>query len=172
MQNLIVNVLPVFMRNGFFMNVTFINPGIDYMIGSIMETQTDNDTGVWSDPLYHFYPQLNKNQAKKLSFAERKKYIENVMREIYIDQELVINNKITDYKRHWGKHKEQIENALSEAFEAECKSLFNDLRCYISINPIEPRFLKEQYFEVFYFGSIINVGVCETVSSQPHLFSL
>ncbi len=38
------------------MEVTFINPGVDCMIQSIMRFQTEGETGFWSEPLYHFYP--------------------------------------------------------------------------------------------------------------------
>lgn len=33
------------------------------------------------------------------------------------------------------------------------RKLFNDLRCNVSMNPIEPRFLKERCFDIFYLNS-------------------
>ena len=42
------------------MEITFINPGIDYMIQRIMDFQTEAESAFWSEPLYHFYPQLDK----------------------------------------------------------------------------------------------------------------
>ena len=42
------------------MEVTFINPGVDYMIQSIMHFQAEGEAEFWSEPLYHFYPQLDK----------------------------------------------------------------------------------------------------------------
>ena len=36
------------------MEVTFINPGVDYMIQSIMHFQTEGEAEFWSEPLYHF----------------------------------------------------------------------------------------------------------------------
>ena len=41
------------------MEVTFINPGVDYMIQSIMHFQAEGEAEFWSEPLYHFYPQLD-----------------------------------------------------------------------------------------------------------------
>lgn len=35
------------------MEVTFINPGVDYMIQSIMHFQTEGEAEFWSEPLYH-----------------------------------------------------------------------------------------------------------------------
>lgn len=94
-----------------------------------MAFQKDNEKDFWADMLYYFYPQLNKDYAQKLNFTERKKYIERVLRETYRDQEGIINNKIYDNSKHWEKHKKQVEAAMSEAFELDCKSLFNGLRC-------------------------------------------
>ena len=42
---------------------------------------------------------------------------------------------------------------LSEAFSIDCTGLFNDLRCNLSMNPIEPRFLKEHCYDTFYLNS-------------------
>lgn len=135
------------------MNLRFINPGIDYMIKSIMDFQTDDVTAFWSDSLYNFYPQLDKDHAQKIGYSERKKYIEEVMRAKYMDLENSINDKIIDYSKYWEKNKEQILNALSEAFEIDCSALFDEIDCNISMNPISPRFLQEKYFEVFYLNS-------------------
>ena len=54
------------------MEVTFINPGVDYMIQSIMHFQAEGEAEFWSEPLYHFYPQLDKAYAISLPVAERK----------------------------------------------------------------------------------------------------
>ena len=40
------------------MEVTFINPGVDYMIQSIMHFQTEGEAEFWSEPLYYFYRSL------------------------------------------------------------------------------------------------------------------
>lgn len=69
------------------MNVEFKNPGIDYMIERILDFQTETESVFWSEPLYHFYPQLDKVYAASLSFAERKSYIERTMRAVYMELE-------------------------------------------------------------------------------------
>jgi len=135
------------------MDIKFIKPDVDYMVQSIMAFQTEKETEFWTEPLYHFYPMLKKKHAQSLPFEERKKYIETVMREIYADLEETLSQKQAAYTKHWEKHKAQIVWALSEAFDIDCETLFNDLRCYISMNPISPRFLQERYFEVFYLNS-------------------
>jgi hypothetical protein len=135
------------------MEVTFVNPGVDYMIRNIMEFQTDETTAFWREPLYHFYPQLDKNYAESLRIGERKEYIERVLRSVYDDLENMINEKVDCYSQYWKTCKEQINDALSDAFEVDCSNLFNDLRVNVSMNFVEPRFLREHSFDIFYLNS-------------------
>lgn len=135
------------------MELKFTNPGIDYMINSIIEFQKDDQTPFWSDSLYYFYKGLDKEYAKTLEFQDRKNYIEKVLRETYEELEETINNKIVVYSKHWETHKPKIEAALSDAFKVDCKALFNDMVCKVSMNPVSPRFLQENSFEVFYLNS-------------------
>lgn len=148
------------------MEVTFVNPDVDYMIQRILAFQTEDESAFWSEPLYHFYPQLDKAYATSLPFPERKEYIERIMRAVYVELEDTINEKAALYSRHWSVYKEQITAALSDAFGIDCTSLFNDIRCNVSMNPIEPRFLKEQYYDTFYLNSergAIGEGIHEIV---------
>lgn len=135
------------------MEIAFVNPGADYMIESILEFQTDAETAFWSDPLFHFYPQLDRAYAKNLSFADRKAYMERILREAYVELESTINEKVDLYAGYWAKCKEQITAALSDAFAVDCAKMFQDLRCNVSMNTIGPRFLRERYFDVFYLNS-------------------
>lgn len=148
------------------MNLTFYNPGLDAMIQSIMEFQTKDETAFWSDSLYYFYPQLDKEYARGITFDRRKEYIGKALREQYVHLESEINQKKELYAAHWAKNKKQIEAALSEAFEIDCSLLFNEMRCDISMNPVSPRFLEEERFEVFYLNSergAIGVAIHEII---------
>lgn len=148
------------------MNIEFINPGVDYMIDRIMDFQTESVSAFWSGTLYYFYPQLDKTYAASLSFTKRKEYIAQTMREVYKELEDTINEKVELYSRHWEICKDQITAALSEAFGVDCTKEFNDLRCNISLNPIEPRFLKERSFDLFYLNSekgAIGEGIHEII---------
>lgn len=135
------------------MEVTFRNPGVDCMLRQIMEFQTEGESAFWSEPLYHFYPQLDRAHAMGLPFEKRKEYIESVLRAVYAELEPTINEKAALYAAHWAACKKQITAALSAAFELDCTGLFNDLRCNVSMNPISPRFLQQRCFEVFYLNS-------------------
>lgn len=135
------------------MELTVLNPGFEYMIEGIMAFQTEDTSAFWSEPLYHIYPQLDKKYADSLSFPDRKKYMEEVLKNIYVDLESTLNEKVTRYSKHWEECRDQITGALSEAFDLDCSGLFNDMQCNISMNPIEPRFLEERTFDVFYQNS-------------------
>ena len=135
------------------MEVTFVNPGVEYMVRSILAFQSEEESGFWSGPLYHLYPQLDRSYAAALSFPERKAYIEQTMRSAYVDLEDTINEKVVAYSCRWNACKEQITAALTEAFGVDCASLFNDIGCNVSMNPVGPRFLKECCYDTFYLNS-------------------
>lgn len=48
------------------MEITFVNPGVDYMIQSIMHFHAEGEAEFWSEPLYHFYPQLDKAYGRSI----------------------------------------------------------------------------------------------------------
>ena len=75
------------------MDIEFVNPGVDYMIQRIMDFQTKAESAFWSEPLYRFYPQLDKAYAISLPFSERNEYIERTMRAVYAKLEDTINEK-------------------------------------------------------------------------------
>ncbi len=135
------------------MNVTFVNPGVDDMVEKIMGFQTEEMSAFWSEPLYHFYPQLDKGYAAALPFPQRKAYIERIMRAIYQEKEPELREKTARYAAHWAACKAQITAAMSDAFQMDGEQLFNDLRCNVSLNPIAPRFLREHCFDIFYLNS-------------------
>ena len=136
-----------------FMELQVFNPGFEYMIEKIIGFQTEEATPFWSEPLYHFYPQLDREYASSLILTDRKAYFEQTLRTVYIEQESIINDKVYLYSKHWEACKTQITAALSDAFEIDCASLFNYMKCNISMNPIEPRYLKEHSFDIFYLNS-------------------
>ena len=118
-----------------------------------MAFQTADASAFWSEPLFHFYPQLDRAHADTLSFDDRKRYIEQILREVYAEQENVIQEKAILYARHWENCRPQITCALSDAFDCDCAALFNDMKCNVSMNPIEPRFLQTHSFDIFYLNS-------------------
>lgn len=135
------------------MKVKCINPGFEYMIDIIMEFQTPEWTNFWSEPLYYHFKELDKEYAQALSLDYKKAYIKEVLFQVYRNVEKELEEKVILYQNYWDAHSLQIEEALSDAFDVDCKGLFNDMICRISLNPIEPRFLKEHSFDIFYKNS-------------------
>ena len=133
------------------MQVHFSNPGVDVMLKHMMDFQDASD--FWSEPLYHFYPQLDRVYAMSLPFAERKGYLTEMLRAIYPDLKPDIDRKVIQYSEYWEKCRPQITAALSDAFSCDCGLLFGDIHGYVSMGPIEPRFLREHTFDLFYLNS-------------------
>lgn len=135
------------------MNIQFKNPGYEYSIQSILEFQKEDTTSFWNDSLFHFYQELDHDYLVSLSLQQRKEYLSTKFHDIYIVNEPLLNEKIEGYQAHWNHYNEQITRAFSDAFDMDCSSLFNDLVCNISLNPVSPRYLKEHIFDVFYLNS-------------------
>lgn len=136
------------------MNLTFRNPGFDHSIDSILLFQTDDQTPYWSDALLYFYPQIDKAELAKRDLAGRRQYIYDRLSGVYhTELKRELDQKVADYTAHFANHKEQIEDALSEAFDMDTRSVFNDLVGNITLNPVGPRFLKARSFDIFYKNS-------------------
>lgn len=135
------------------MYVTVVNPGFEYMIDGILQFQTEETTEFWSEPLYHFYPQLDKTYAAALPFDQKKQYFFDTLQKIYHQEEKTINKKVNLYQSYWQECEPQITAALSEAFSVDCSKLFDEMRCNVSLNPIEPRYLDTNSFDIFYLNS-------------------
>ena len=131
------------------MNIKWINPGFQYMLDSIMEFQQDDTSSFWKDSLFYFFKDLNKEYA----YSQRKEYLSSKLFEVYLANEQLLQEKILAYGKHWEANREDITQALSDAFEIDCAERFNDLVCNISLNPISPRYLKKHSFDVFYLNS-------------------
>jgi hypothetical protein len=84
---------------------------------------------------------------------ERIVYIEGIFRSVYVDLKTIIDEKVIEFSQHWKTCKKQINDALSDAFKVDCGNLFNDLRCNVSMNFVEPRYLREHSFDIFYLNS-------------------
>ena len=135
------------------MKVTYKNPGFQHSINSILLFQTDEQTPYWSDVLFFFYPQLSREEFVKCKPDRLAEYISDELACVYQEIFPEIEEKTIRYNEHFLECENQINDALSEAFELDTRILFNDLIGYVGMNPICPRFLREHYFDVFYKNS-------------------
>ena len=134
------------------MNVTFRNVGFEYSIESILLFQTEDTNSYWSDSLYYFYPEINQN-IQALQEREKEDYLRATLQKVWDRVLPEIEAKECRYHEHFQKYRNQIEDALSDAFELDSRTMFNELLANITLNPICPRFLREEKFDLFYMNS-------------------
>lgn len=135
------------------MRVNFKNPGFEHSIDSIMLFQEEGMTPFWTDALYYFYPEINKAKIDSLPAEEKKEHLIKELKNVWNTLKEELDNKVVLYNEHFEKYHEQIEDALSEAFEIDTRAIFNDLVGNICLNPVGPRFLEERYFDIFHKNS-------------------
>jgi hypothetical protein len=133
------------------MDLTYKYPGIEYSVNSIMLFENDP----WIDSIFHFYPQIDKAKFDCLSSSCKTKYLHDVLQE-HCNKDGAVNEidkKLIKYNDHWKLHKNQIEAALSDAFQCGVTDILNDMVGNVTFNPICPRFLNIKTFDVFYLNS-------------------
>ena len=135
------------------MFVTYHNPGFDHSIDSIMLFQQSDSTPCRSDALSYFYPQIDTKKLRGLAPEQRKAYLEAALESVWNELADELDSKTEAYNARFVIYHEQIEDALSEAFETDTRAICNDLTGNITLNPVCPRFLKARYFDVFYKSS-------------------
>lgn len=135
------------------MHIEFSNPGFEHSIESMLLFQTDGETAYWTDSIYYFYPNLDKSHIDSLNSAGKREYITAQLRKTYDSLQDTWAEKLDAYNLHWKKHRIQVNDALSDAFGVDAHSLFNDLKGYITLNPVCPRFLRERCIDMFHLNS-------------------
>lgn len=135
------------------MHIEFSNPGFEHSIESILLFQTDGESAYWTDSIYYFYPTLDKSRIDSLNPDGKREYITAELRKTYDSLQDIWFEKLDAYNTHWKNHRAQINDALSDAFALDAHVLFNDLKGYITLNPVCPRFLRERCIDVFHLNS-------------------
>lgn len=135
------------------MKVIYKYPGVKYSIDSILEFQSEEQSDFWSEPLFYFFSQIDRELFKSFDFNQRMNYLSEFFNKFAIENESIINEKINKYNERWNKYQLQIIDALEEAFEIKLDDKFNDMKGYISFNPISPRYLNNNSFDIFYLNS-------------------
>ncbi|MCL2854093.1 MAG: hypothetical protein FWE21_00580 [Defluviitaleaceae bacterium] len=137
------------------MDCKFVYPGPEYSVNSIM--LFENHT--WMDSIFHFYPQVDKAKFTLLPTYDKKGYLrdmctdmlQKLCREGEVEREIF--DKLIKYNEHWQLHKNQIEDAFSEAFQLNTTKILSNMVGNVTFNPICPRFLSTNSFDVFYLNS-------------------
>lgn len=104
----------------------------------------------WSEKIFAFHPELKK-RLKNISEAERKKEIERYIEELLKEKSYakILEKKKEKIEEEWKKIHEKFIGALFEILNLK-ETKINKITCSISLNPICPRELDENFFSVFY----------------------
>lgn len=124
------------------MKVKFYDPGSAYSALSLSWFMRQE--GFWSEPIFHFFPELKGTSPEALPAA---------VQTLYEARKAEIQAKALSYQAQWDAHEGLINERYSAIFQLEVGALFNDLTCHITLNPISPRHLLEKRFDVFYLNS-------------------
>ena len=135
------------------MELHFQDPGLEYSLSSIMEFQAPGVSDWWRNSLFHFYPQVDRTRFDTLDAGEREGYLRRALTEVYASIREELEEKTRTYYACWEKHRGQVEDAFSDAFELDTGTILNDITVNITLNPICPRFLGEKRFDLFYRSS-------------------
>lgn len=133
------------------MKLEYKSPGLEYSIDSIMLFHNDTQNEFWTDSLFYFYPQIDKNKFKELTPDKRVDYLKAVLKDIIQLKEL--EKKKIEYQDYWNTKSSSIQEALEQSFAIPLSDHFNNMTANITLNPVCPRFLERNSFDVFYLNS-------------------
>ncbi len=130
------------------MKLTFRVPTLNQVFNSTLWTQEDGISPYWRDCVYTAY-QIDKNKALALSEQERMEYVKGILTQ-------VCKNKLGDFKKLvtkcqtlWNSNAKEINAAFSKAYDVDVDPILNDMKAYVNLNPICPRYLDNHTFYVF-----------------------
>ena len=132
------------------MKLTFRVPRLDQMLEATLWTQEDGITPYWRDGLYQEYPEIDKEKVVALPEQERMKYVSDILTKIYGEKQDVFKILIQDWQKEWNSKLNEIESALSAAYEMDVKPVLNNMVAYVNLNPVCPRYLDTHSFYIFY----------------------
>lgn len=135
------------------MNLTYRNPGLEYMVQSIAEFQSREQSDAFRDSLYYFFPQFDLGRMDALDAQGRTDYIRDGLQSPWTENEGPLRDKLQAWQGHWDTHRTVVEEAFSDIFDFPLADRFNDMTGNISFNPICPRYLETRSFDVFYLNS-------------------
>jgi len=135
------------------MKLKFRYAGVEYSVDTIMEFTDGGGSAFWTEPLFHFYQDLDRSRYMELAPMSRKAYLMDFFTKYEAKNRDAITEKTEKYTAHWEKHDPQIVCALEDAFSIDLSGLFNDLVCNTSFCPISPRYLARHSFDNFFMES-------------------
>jgi len=135
------------------MDLTFKIPSFEYMINSILEIESDDTDDYFTGNLFYFFTNIDEDKFITFQGDARKEYLVSCLKDLFVKEHDLFVQKINAYNLHWNENKEIIIEAFQDAFGINLENKFNDMVGYICLNPVSPRFLETNTFDVFYLNS-------------------
>lgn len=135
------------------MNLTFSYPGAAHSVRCILNFTGEGQTAFWRDPVFYFFPQLDREKYLSLPQDQREAHLMDFFTGFEEENRELLARKVEDYNAHWQKHRAEAVGALEDAFQVKLDGRFEDMRGLISFCPICPRELSDHSFDVFYLNS-------------------
>ena len=135
------------------MNLNYIIADINYSVESIMEFTKPELPAFWSDPFFHFFPDIDRVYFNTLDKESRAKLLTVYFKNFENENKALLDEKLQKYNRRWEECRNQVVSALEDSFSLDLSDLFNDMKCFVTYNPVSPRYLENHSFDVFYLNS-------------------
>lgn len=104
----------------------------------------------WSHYIFGHYPELKKI-LKGVEDKNKRKRIElQFLKDFQKENESAIISELNKIRKEWAKINNRVMKTLSEIVEIDWPKEDKVIRAYISLCPINPRFIKTREFSVFY----------------------
>ncbi|MBB6696626.1 hypothetical protein [Clostridium algidicarnis] len=134
------------------MKVKFEVADFSYIMNSIKEFLL-YEPETFLDMITYFYKDIDESVFISLDKTDQVEYIEKRLLDNYNSNELVLLEKKNSYQKCWDFYEEEIQQGFEEVFDIDLKDKFNNMVAYISLNPVMPRYLETNTFDIFYINS-------------------
>lgn len=135
------------------MKLKFVYAGIEYSAKTIIEFTNSGQSPFWSETLFHFYPDMDKEHYLQLDDGGRMAYLTGYFSAYESANRAAVAEKLEKYNSYWQLCEPHIIAALEDAFSIDLSDKFDNLICMTSFCPISPRYLDRNTFDNFFMES-------------------
>jgi hypothetical protein len=115
----------------------------------------------WSDVYLEMYPELGKQISETQNKREIEKISEDFFKKLYHEKLKEMKKTAKEFQADWNKDGKKLLDALSKVVEKEWPENCREMKAWVSLNPICPRFLEQRAFDVYWRSPIEEMkGTC------------
>jgi hypothetical protein len=107
----------------------------------------------WSDIIYKSYPDLEPLIKAIKKVSDRKQIEEDYFKKFVTDNRINLKDIAGIFQASWDKNGKEIFEILAEIVEIDWAEIPSEIVASVSLNPINPRFIKSSTFDIFYGSS-------------------